>query len=85
MIHRDEVAVGLFSKLIKQRKESMKSYIDGGRADLAEIEKQECEVIASYLPQQLSEEEVDALVTSAIAKLEATTVKDMGKVKCFII
>lgn len=63
----------------------MKSYIDGGRADLAEIEKQECEVIASYLPQQLSEEEVDALVTSAIAKLEATTVKDMGKVKCFII
>ena len=48
--------------------------------DLAETEQVECDVISSYLPQQLSSEELDAIVITTIAKLNATTVKDMGKV-----
>ena len=46
------------SKLIKQRKESIKSYTDGGRMDLADSEQKECDVISSYLPKQMAPEEV---------------------------
>jgi uncharacterized protein YqeY len=70
----------IMAKLLKQRKESIKSYLDGGRSDLAETEQMECDVISSYLPMQLSTEQVDRLVCDAIVKLGATTVKDMGKV-----
>jgi len=68
------------SKLVKQRKESIKSYTDGGRQDLADTEQEECDVIAVYMPRQLSAEEVDGIIAATIVKVGATTVKDMGKV-----
>lgn len=74
------MTIEIMSKLVKQRKESIKSYQDGGRPDLAEDEQRECDVITSYLPKQLSGAEVDQLIIAAIAKVGAATVKDMGKV-----
>lgn len=68
------------SKLVKQRKESIKSYLDGGRTDLAEAETKECEVIVSYMPSQLTPEEIQAVIAESIRLNNATTVKDMGKV-----
>jgi uncharacterized protein YqeY len=70
------------SKLIKQRKESIKSYQDGGRTDLADNEQTECDVIASYMPQQLSPQELQGIISSTIVRVGATSVKDMSKV-CF--
>lgn len=80
MIDRNEMAIEIMSKLVKQRKESIKSYQDGGRNDLAEGEQLECDVITSYLPTQLSSAEIDQIIVTAIAKVGAATVKDMGKV-----
>ncbi len=68
------------SKLVKQRKESMKSFIDGGRSDLASAEQEECDHIISYLPKQMSEEELIGIIEETIASTDAKTVKDMGKV-----
>jgi uncharacterized protein YqeY len=78
--YSEDVIYSIMAKLLKQRKESIKSYLDGGRSDLAETEQMECDVISSYLPKQLSTDEVDRIVCDAIVKLGATTVKDMGKV-----
>jgi len=76
----DALALEIMSKLVKQRKESIKSYTDGGRQDLADTEQEECDVIAVYMPRQLSAEEVDGIIAATIVKVGATTVKDMGKV-----
>ena len=57
------------SKLIKQRKESIKSYSDNGRMDLADSEQKECDVISSYLPQQMSTEEVEKVIQDSISRL----------------
>lgn len=78
--YRDEMAFAIMGKLLKQRKESIKSYQDAGRTELAESERLECEVIGAYLPKQLSPEEIDRAIEEAIGKVGATTVKDMGKV-----
>jgi len=76
----DGMAIEVMSKMLKQRKESIKSYTDGNRLDLAAKEQEECDVIAEYMPKPLSEAEIDAIVVAAIAKVGAVTVKDMGKV-----
>ena len=68
------------NKLVKQRKESVLSYTEGNRLDLAVAEQAECDVIYSYLPKQLTTEEVGKMITEAIAKVAATNIKDMGKV-----
>lgn len=68
------------SKLVKQRKESIQSFLSGGRNDLADAEQEECRYIMSYLPQQLSRDEIDKIAGEAIAKVGATSVKDTGKV-----
>ena len=68
------------SKLVKQRKESIKSYAESGRADLVAAEESELAVIQTYMPQQLSTEEVEKIIDETIARLGATTIKDMGKV-----
>lgn len=70
----------MITKLIKQRKESIQSFVDNGRPDLAEDEHAECAVLMTYLPAQMSEEEVIKIIDEAIARLGATTIKDMGKV-----
>jgi uncharacterized protein YqeY len=70
----------VLEKMVKQRKESIAQFESGGRADLVAKENAELAVIQAYLPAQLSESELDALIAEAIASTGATTIKDMGKV-----
>lgn len=75
----DEI-LGLLQKMIKQRQESLKIYQDAGRAELAEQEQGEIEVITSFLPQQMDEAEVSAAIDAAVAETGAAGLRDMGKV-----
>ncbi len=75
-----EAEIQLLTKQVKQRKDSIASFKAGGREDLAEAEAQELAVIERYLPQALSEEEIQAEVAALIAETGATSVKDLGKV-----
>ena len=70
----------VLEKMVKQRKESIAQFEAGGRADLVAKEAAELTVIQAYLPAQLSESELDALIAEAIASTGAATIKDMGKV-----
>jgi len=76
----DDELLGVFQKLIKQRQESVELYEKGGRAELAKQERDEIEVIKTFLPQQMSEAEVKAAIAEAIKSTGAASVKDMGKV-----
>jgi uncharacterized protein YqeY len=76
----DEAVLGLLQKMIKQRQESIELYEKGGRAELAQQEREEVEIISSYLPQQMSEAEVKAAIETAIQETGAAGMKDMGKV-----
>jgi uncharacterized protein YqeY len=76
----DAEILAIIEKLLKQRRESIASYEQGGRADLAEREKREAAVLAAYLPQQLSDAEIEAEVAQAIAAAGAAGPQDMGKV-----
>ena len=70
----------LLAKMIKQREESEKIYADAGRAELAKQEGEEIVIIREFLPKQLSNQEMEKAIASAIAKVGAASVKDMGKV-----
>lgn len=76
----EEDILAMMQTMIKQRKESLKIYQDAGRDDKAEIEQSEIEIIESFLPKQLSDEEVSAVIKEIIAKTGATSPKDMGLV-----
>ncbi len=76
----DERVIAVLDKMLKQRRESIKQYRDAAREDLAVIEEAEIAVIQEFLPQPLTEAEIDALIAAAIVEAEATSVKDMGKV-----
>lgn len=76
----DEGVLKVMASLVKQHKDSIEQYQQGGRDDLVAKEQAELEVLEAYLPQQLSEEEVQALVDEAIQAVEATSMRDMGKV-----
>jgi len=76
----DDALMGLLQKLIKQRNESAELYDKGGRAELAAGERAEIVVIQSFLPQQMSEDEVRAAIAAAISETGAASAKDMGKV-----
>ena len=67
-------------KLVKQRRDSYTQYKDAGREDLAEIEANEIAALETFLPQQLSEEEIIALIDAAITDTNAAGMQDMGKV-----
>lgn len=73
-------AIAVVRKQIKQRRDSLESYTTNGRPELAEKEQAEISVLEKFLPAALSESEIDALVTSAIAETGATGKSDMGKV-----
>ena len=75
----DAQVMSVLEKMIKSRKESLVHFQSGGRADLVAKETAEIGLIQSYLPTQLSEAEIDALITEAIAATGAASVKDMGK------
>ena len=76
----DDAVLSVVSKGVKQREESIAQFTAAGRSELAEAEKAELEFLRKYLPAQLSEEEVSAVVKAVIAELGATSKKDMGRV-----
>lgn len=76
----EEAEVELLQKLLKQRKESAKLYTEQGREDLAEPENKQAEIIARYMPEQMSEDEVRSLVIEQIQKTGASGMGSMGKV-----
>lgn len=76
----DARCLAILDKMLKQRKDSITQYRDAGREDLAEIEEREVEVIQTFLPKALAEEEIEALVSAAMSETGAESVRDMGKV-----
>ena len=74
----------VLDKMLKQRRESIKLYRDANRIDLAEIEEAEVLVIQDFLPQALSEAEIDVMVAKAIAETGATSIKDLGAVMALL-
>jgi uncharacterized protein YqeY len=76
----DDEFLTVLTREVKTRRESVEAYDKGGRTDLAAREQAEIEILTEYLPQQLSEAEVDELVTQAIAETGASSARDMGKV-----
>src|SRR5215471_508905 len=76
----DEALLSVLQKLIKQRHESVELYDKGGRAELAQQEREEIAIIQAYLPKQMSEDEVKAAISEAIKDTGAAGMKDMGKV-----
>ena len=76
----DEDIKKLLKKMVKQRAESIDIYKNNNRKDLLEVEQSEYDILTGFLPKQLSEEETKKICTDTIAKLGASSVKDMGKV-----
>jgi len=76
----DAVVTEVLQKMIKQRRESIAMYEQGGRPELAEAEKAEVAVIEGFLPRQMSAEEAKAAIDSIVAETAAASVKDMGRV-----
>jgi hypothetical protein len=76
----DAQVTSVLEKMIKQRKESVVAFEKGGRADLVARENSEIAVLQPYLPAQLSDAELDAIIADAIASTGAASIKDMGKV-----
>ena len=75
-----EDEIQLLVQQAKQRKDSIEQFLKAGREDLAEREQEELKVIETYLPEQMSDEEVEKIIVEVIAKVGATTAKDFGKV-----
>ena len=76
----DTVVVDVLQKMAKQRRESITLYEQGGRQELADVEKAELAVIEEFLPAQMSDEDVKAAIAAIIAETGAAGMKDMGKV-----
>jgi uncharacterized protein YqeY len=76
----DAQVLAVLEKMIKQRKEAIAQFESGGRPDLVAKETAEVALLQGYLPTQLTETEIDALIAAAIAATGATSIKDMGKV-----
>jgi uncharacterized protein len=76
----DDTVLAILGKMVKQRQESARAYEEGGRLELAEKEMNEIRIIEEYLPRQLDDAETEAAVAAAIAEVEATSIRDMGKV-----
>ena len=76
----DEGITGVLGKQAQQRRESIEAYTQGERQDLADKEKAELEIIMSYLPEQMSREDIAAVIKKAIAETDAAGPQDMGKV-----
>ena len=76
----DDLLIDVVNKQIKMRKDSIAEFEKGSREDLVEKTKQEIEVLTKYLPEQLSQEEVLAVIDDIFDKVQPTSQKDMGKV-----
>jgi len=76
----DEQVILVMDKMVKQRRESISQYRAANRNDLADVEAAEIEIIKKYLPQPLSDTEIDAMIAEAISAVSAASIRDMGKV-----
>lgn len=76
----EEQSVAILQRMVKQRKDSAAIYEEQSRVELAEQELKEVEVLESYLPEQLTQEELDKAITDIIEQTGASSLKDMGKV-----
>ncbi|WP_457625403.1 GatB/YqeY domain-containing protein [Persephonella sp.] len=76
----DDEIIQVLQRYAKQRKESIKQYREAGREDLALKEELELKVVQEFLPQPLSEEEIEKIVDETISQLKASSIKDMGRV-----
>ena len=76
----DNRVLGILDKMVKQRRESISQFQSGGRNDLADKEQAEIDIISDFLPQALSEEEIETIINDAISQTGAASMKDMGKV-----
>ncbi|MGD9918030.1 MAG: GatB/YqeY domain-containing protein [Paenirhodobacter sp.] len=76
----DAEILAILGKMVKQRQESARAYEEGGRLELAEKEQGEVKVIEEFLPRQLTPDEVAAAVEAAVAKVGASSIRDMGRV-----
>ena len=76
----DEELLQVLSSIVKQRKDSIEQFTNGGRLELAEKEEKELAVVQFFMPEQLSEEEIETEIEKAIEDVGAVSVKDMGKV-----
>ena len=75
-----DAEIKILQKLVKQRKESATIYKDQGRDDLFQVEQEEIDVISQFLPKQVDQSEIEAIVVRIIAETGATSIKEMGKV-----
>jgi uncharacterized protein YqeY len=80
----DAAIIAILDKMTKQRKDSITQYEAADRNDLAAIEQQELDLLLTYLPEQMSDADMDALLLEAITATAATSMRDMGKVMAFI-
>jgi uncharacterized protein YqeY len=80
----DAQILGVLEKMIKQRREAIAQFQSGGRADLVAKETAEIAVLQQYLPAQMEEAEIDALIAEAIQSTGAASIKDMGKVMAVV-
>lgn len=80
----NERVILVLDKMLKQRRESIRQYAEAGRNDLVAIEEAEIPVIQDFLPQPLTEAEIDSMVKGAVAESGAESVKDMGKVMALL-
>ena len=76
----DEQVIQILQRMIKQRKDSYSQFLDAGRNELAEKEQNEINILSDFLPEQLSEEELNLIVTDVIKQTAASGPQDMGKV-----
>ena len=76
----DEEIIAVLTKMVKQRKDSISQFEAAGRQDLVDVESAEIVVLQAFLPQPLSEAEIDTLIDSTVTQLAATGMQDMGKV-----
>jgi len=80
----DNQVLAVIEKMIKMRKESIVQFQSGGREDLVAKENKEIELLQAYMPAQLSEAELDAIIADAIAQSGAASIKDMGKAMAIV-
>lgn len=75
----DAIITDILSKMVKQRRDSIKAYEEGGRCELAEREKEEISIIEEFLPKQMSDDEIKAAAETVVAELGAEGLKDIGR------
>ena len=80
----DEGVLQIIQKMIKQSTDAAEQFIQGSRQDLADKENQNIAVLKTYLPEQLSEDEISVIISKAMADTGAATMKDMGKVMALV-